>query len=89
MIIKAKIDISYIGEQVAHQCFLENRNVDDLDLYLAGAAYAVCFSLLKEKPWMKDKFSEIGSEIARAGTRKFSELMEMEILKKSHPEGNA
>ncbi|MCE2576904.1 MULTISPECIES: hypothetical protein [Acetobacteraceae] len=89
MKIRVKIDISYIGEQVAHQCFLENRNIDDLDLYLAGAAYAICFSLFTEKPWMKEKFAEIGSEIAKSGTRKFSELMEMEILKKSYPEGNA
>ncbi|MEZ7137765.1 hypothetical protein [Komagataeibacter sp. SM21] len=89
MEIRVKINTSYIGEQVAHQCFLENRNIDDLDLYLAGAAYAICFSLFKEKPWMKEKLAEIGNEIAKSGTKKFSELMETEMLKKSHLEGNA
>ncbi|ANA15127.1 hypothetical protein WSS15_31800 [Acetobacter pasteurianus] len=88
MSLRVRFDPEYVGEQIGQLCFEENRNVQELDLYLAGAAYAVCLSLGKEKPWKQKDFVNIGLSIVRSGTKRFLDLTEKNILVNSVPQEN-
>lgn len=80
MSLRVRFDPEYVGEQIGQLCFEENRTVQELDSYLAGAAYAVCLSLGKEKPWKQKDFVNIGLSIVRSGTKKFLDLTEKDML---------
>lgn len=88
MSLRVRFDPEFIGEQIGQLCFEESRTVQELDSYLAGAAYAVCLSLGKEKPWKQKDFVSIGLSIVRAGTKKFLDLTEKNILINSVPQEN-
>ncbi|MCP1244097.1 hypothetical protein [Acetobacter lambici] len=85
MSLRVRFDPEYVGEQIGQLCFEENRTVQELDSYLAGAAYAVCLSLGKEKPWKQKDFVNIGLSIVRSGTKKFLDLTEKDMLINSVP----
>lgn len=89
MSLRVKFDPSFIGQEVARQCFNEGRNADELEYYLAGASYAICLTLAKDKPWMQSEFVNIGSAIAKAGMRTFLDLMKMNLLERMEPLGSA
>ncbi|WP_395372516.1 hypothetical protein [Komagataeibacter diospyri] len=89
MSLRVKFDPSFIGQEVARQCFNEGRNADELEYYLAGASYAICLTLAKEKPWMSAEFVNIGNTIAKSGMQTFIDLMKTNFLTNVTPMGTA
>lgn len=71
MSLRVRFDPEFIGEQIGQLCFEESRTVQELDSYLAGAAYAVCLSLGKEKPWNKKTLLALAYLLSAPGQKNF------------------
>lgn len=68
------VDLEYVAQQIAEQCFYANEPPERLDGYLIGAAYTICFSLSKEKKWEKGEFISIGKEISKMAVAHYLSL---------------
>ncbi|MFE8873217.1 hypothetical protein ACE4RV_08665 [Acetobacter persici] len=89
MSFRVRLDPVFIGQEIGRQCFAVGKSTEDLELLLEGAAYAVCITLAKDKPWMRHEFENIGGLLVKAGLRTFLELLKTKYLEIAPTEGEA